>query len=113
MMRRMLEREGWLVEEAENGRVALDKVENNAPELVLSDLMMPEMDGFQFIEEFRRDARWKDVPIIVVTARELGPEEKQRLTGKVDNILQKGAFSRAELLEMVGSLVSNCLHSPQ
>ncbi|MFT5377279.1 MAG: signal transduction histidine kinase, partial [Candidatus Latescibacterota bacterium] len=113
LMRRMLEREGWLVEEAENGRVALDKVEKNAPELVLLDLMMPEMDGFQFIEEFRRDARWKDVPIIVVTARELGPEEKQRLTGKVDNILQKGAFSRAELLEMVGSLVSNCLHSPQ
>jgi len=112
LMRRMLEREGWVVEEAENGRVALEKVEKNAPELVLLDLMMPEMDGFEFIEEFRRDARWRDVPVIVVTARELEAEEKQRLTMKVDTILQKGSFSRAEMLEQVRLLVSNCLRLP-
>lgn len=109
MMRRMLEREGWLVEEAENGRVALEKAAQKAPELVLLDLMMPEMDGFQFIDAFRRDARWKEVPVIVVTAKELELEEKRRLAVKVDTILQKGAFSRAELLQQVRSLVSNCL----
>ncbi len=109
MMRRMLEREGWLVEEAENGRVALEKAAQKAPELVLLDLLMPEMDGFQFIDTFRRDARWKEVPVIVVTAKELELEEKRRLAVKVDAILQKGAFSRAELLQQVRALVSNCL----
>jgi signal transduction histidine kinase/CheY-like chemotaxis protein len=109
MMRRMLEREGWLVEEAENGRVALEKAAQKAPELVLLDLMMPEMDGFQFIDAFRRDARWKEVPVIVVTAKELELEEKRRLAVKVDTILQKEAFGRAELLQQVRSLVSNCL----
>jgi CheY-like chemotaxis protein len=109
MMRRMLEREGWLVEEAENGRVALEKAAQKAPELVLLDLLMPEMDGFQFIDTFRRDARWKEVPVIVVTAKELELEEKRRLAVKVDAILQKGAFSRAELLQQVRVLVSNCL----
>ena len=109
MMRRMLEREGWLVEEAENGRVALEKAAQKAPELVLLDLMMPEMDGFQFIDAFRRDARWKEVPVIVVTAKELALEEKRRLAVKVDTILQKEAFGRAELLQQVRSLVSNCL----
>ena len=109
MIRRMLEREGWLVEEAENGRVALEKAAQKAPELVLLDLLMPEMDGFQFIDTFRRDARWKEVPVIVVTAKELELEEKRRLAVKVDAILQKGAFSRAELLQQVRVLVSNCL----
>lgn len=109
MMRRLLEREGWVVEEAENGRVALEKAAINAPELVLLDLMMPEIDGFQFIEAFRGDGRWNDVPIIVVTAKELDLEEKRLLALKVDTILQKGAFSRTELLQQVRLLVRECL----
>ena len=86
-MRRILESEGWQVAEAENGRAALDRIARKKPDLVLLDLMMPEMDGFELIVELNRQERSKDIPIIVVTARDLTTEDRQRLSGVVQAFL--------------------------
>jgi CheY-like chemotaxis protein len=77
MLRRRLEKEGWAVIEAENGRVALERMTERQPDLILLDLMMPEMDGFQFLDEIRKHDAWRSIPVIVVTAKELAPEDRQ------------------------------------
>jgi CheY-like chemotaxis protein len=105
MLGRRLEKEKWTVIEAANGRTALDQMRKIRPELILLDLMMPEMDGFQFLDEVRRLEEWRSIPIIVVTAKELTPEDRQRLNGSVERILQKGAYSREELIGEVRDLI--------
>ena len=79
------------------------------PGLILLDLMMPEMDGFEFVDEFRRHEGWRTIPIVVVTAKDLSPAERQRLNGYVERILQKGAYSRDALLAEVRELVATCV----
>jgi len=105
MLRRRLEKEDWMVIEAENGRVALERMTERRPELILLDLMMPEMDGFQFLDEIRKHKDWHAIPVIVVTAKELSAQDRQRLNGSVEKILQKGAYSREELIREVRDLV--------
>ncbi|MBD0305518.1 MAG: response regulator, partial [Nitrospiraceae bacterium] len=70
-LRTVLEKEGWEVREAENGRVGLDRVNEKKPDLILLDLMMPEIDGFEFSEEMRKQEAWRGIPIIVITAKDL------------------------------------------
>jgi hypothetical protein len=106
LLRRMLEPEGYAVVEADNGRVALERLRDGTPAVVLLDLMMPEMDGFDFVAEFRRHAAWRAIPIVVITAKDLSREERERLNGYVQKILQKGAHGRAELLAEVRELVA-------
>jgi signal transduction histidine kinase/CheY-like chemotaxis protein len=108
MTRRMLEKEGWAVAEAENGRAALAQVARSRPDLILLDLMMPEMDGFQFIAEMQKHEDWRTIPVVVVTAKELTAEERRQLNGHVEAILQKGGFSREKLLSSVRELVTAC-----
>ena len=108
LLRRSLERDGWAVEEAENGRVALARVAERRPDLILLDLMMPEMDGFEFVEEMRRDPRWAKIPVTIITAKDITPDDRLRLSGGVEKIIEKGAYSREELLREVRSLVSAC-----
>jgi GAF domain-containing protein/DNA-binding response OmpR family regulator len=106
LLRRMLEPEGYTVVEAENGRVALDRLRGVAPSVVLLDLMMPEMDGFEFVAEFRHHEAWRAIPIVVITARDLSRDDRERLNGYVEKILQKGAHGRDELLAEVRDLVA-------
>jgi CheY-like chemotaxis protein len=106
LLRRMLEPEGYTVVEAENGRAALERLREGSPALILLDLMMPEMDGFEFLTEFRRNEGWRTIPIVVVTAKDLSRDERERLNGYVQKILQKGAHGRAELLAEVRELVA-------
>lgn len=108
-MRRLLEKEGWVVAEAENGRVALERVAENRPELIVLDLMMPEMDGFAFLEALRDREAWRSIPIVVVTAKELTPEDQRRLNGYVQQVLHKGAYDREALLREVGARIAACL----
>ena len=61
---------------------------------ILLDLMMPEMDGFEFVAEFRRHEAWRAIPVVVVTAKDLTREDRERLNGHVERILQKGAHGR-------------------
>lgn len=98
MMRTLLEREDWRVEEAANGRVALECLQTAAPDLILLDLMMPEMDGFEFARRLREKPEWRRIPVVVLTARDLTAEERRRLNGDVEKIVQKGAWDQAALL---------------
>ena len=92
-----LAKAGWAVQTAENGRVALHRAAQTRPCLVLLDLMMPEMDGFCFVEEFRRLPAVKDVPIIVLTAKDLTTDDWKRLNGHVESIMAKGNGTGAVL----------------
>ncbi|MBI3932741.1 MAG: response regulator [Acidobacteria bacterium] len=97
MMRRTLEQDGWTVHEAENGRVGLERVAAQVPGLILLDLMMPEMDGFEFAAELRKNDAWRKIPVVVVTAKDVSAEERMRLDGNVKKIFQKAALTREEL----------------
>ena len=74
--------------------------------MILLDLMMPEMDGFAFLDEMHRQQKWKNIPVIVVTAKDLTNEERERLNGHAGKILQKGGYQREELLRRVSEMVS-------
>ena len=98
-LRQMLAHEGWLVNEAENGRIALQKIEQSEPDLILLDLMMPEMDGFEFVLALRQKRKY--IPIIVLTAQDLTATDRERLNGYTEAILQKGRHSREDLLHQI------------
>jgi PAS domain S-box-containing protein len=106
LVRRMLERAGWTVDEAEHGRVALERLEAAVPALILLDLMMPEMDGFEFLQALREREAWQAIPVVVLTAKDLTAEDRRRLNGLVARIVQKGASSRDALLHQVRDLVA-------
>lgn len=106
LLRRMLESQGWKVHEAANGRLALERMKQVAPHLVVLDLMMPEMDGFDFVTEFRKHDEWKKIPVVVVTAKEITSEDRSRLNGYVQNVFRKGAFEREELLAGIREILA-------
>jgi CheY-like chemotaxis protein len=97
MARRTMEQERWKVVEAENGKVALDQLTRHEVDVILLDLMMPEMDGFEFVAELRKNEKWRQVPVVVVTAKDLTPDDRIRLDGHVKKVFQKGTFSREDL----------------
>ena len=105
MLRKTLEKEGWEVAEAENGRVGLQQVARTQPSLILLDLMMPEMDGFAFVTELRKSEQGRRLPVVVLTSKDITPEDRRRLTGSVELILQKGAASRETILTEIRSLL--------
>jgi CheY-like chemotaxis protein len=105
MLHRLLEGDGWTVIEAENGRVALDRMAEVPPGVILLDLMMPEMDGFGFLEELHKREQFRSVPIVVITAKDLTEEDRRRLNGGVENVIQKGTYKRDELLRYVTSII--------
>ncbi len=107
LMRTMLERAGWGVSEAENGRVALERVAANRPTLILLDLIMPEMDGFEFAVEMHLSAEMRSIPMIVLTAKDLTTEDLIRLDGSVHSILDKRGCSREELMGQVRDVLAD------
>ncbi len=98
MMVRALSQDGWKVMEAENGLVALERIQGVTPDLILLDLMMPEMDGFEFIAELRQKEVWRQIPVVVVTAKDITPEDQRRLEGNVRKIFHKAGYNREELV---------------
>ena len=106
MLRRTLAKEGWTVAEAGNGQEAIGLLERGRPVLVLLDLMMPEMDGFEVLERMRLDEDWRDIPVIIVTAKDLTRAEVDQLNGHVVKILQKGAYQRSDLLTEIHDMVA-------
>lgn len=105
MLERTLSRLGWEVRIAENGRVGIDRIAESVPDFVLLDLMMPEMDGFQFLAEIRRIEAWQSIPVVVVTAKDLTNEEQAILREQVHGIVAKQAHTREELIQEVRKLV--------
>jgi signal transduction histidine kinase/DNA-binding response OmpR family regulator len=103
---RILEKENIRFEEAENGRVALDKIAMEQPALILLDLMMPVMDGFEFLSILHDDSRLAAIPVVVITAKDLTAEDRERLTGGVNQIILKGAMDRKKLLAEIHALLA-------
>ncbi len=97
----MLQTEQWQILEAANGKVALELLQQHTPALILLDLMMPEMDGFDLIIHLQQHPGWSSIPIVVLTAMEMTPEEQRRLNGCVSKVMQKGMHSLEELLSQL------------
>ena len=107
VLRTLLEKEYWIVTEAEDGQSALKAVAENTPDLILLDLMMPNMDGFEFSERLHADARFRSIPIVVITAKDLTAEDRQRLNGSVLRIVRKGGSGEG-LLQALRGLTASC-----
>jgi CheY-like chemotaxis protein len=105
-IRSWLEPQQWQIVEAENGQIGLDRLRQHQPDVILLDLMMPEMDGFQLVAELQRNAAWRQIPVIVITARTLTPEDHKRLNSGIEAVLIKETFSPADLISRVRQAVS-------
>jgi PAS domain S-box-containing protein len=106
MMREMLEKDGWTVVEAENGRVAMARMEQSKPDFILLDLMMPEMDGFDVAARLQQNEAWRDIPVVVLTAKDITEEDRRRLNGYVEKILPKNAYPAEQLLADARALMA-------
>ncbi|HWX23404.1 MAG TPA: response regulator, partial [Vicinamibacteria bacterium] len=105
LMRRALEGDGWVVKEARNGKEALEHLRSQRAELILLDLMMPEMDGFELLAELRESAEWSQIPVVVMTVKDLSPEDERRLEGQVKKVFQKGSLTRQQLADEIRSVL--------
>jgi threonine synthase len=106
LIRRILQSQGdFEIFEATNGREALDIVTQEHPDLVILDLMMPEVDGFAVLDALRSKPETANIPVIVATAKELTVDEKSRLQGQIQSLMLKGDFLNDEFLEEVRSLI--------
>ena len=109
VVRAILECAGWRVTEAENGLEALACMKHDCPSLILLDLFMPVMNGFEFAAHVRAHDEWRSIPIVVMTAHELDSEDRLRLNGFVEAILPTEGTPSDALLNQVSSLLLNCI----
>jgi signal transduction histidine kinase/CheY-like chemotaxis protein len=97
----------WIVQEAANGREALARLRETRPDMILLDLMMPEMDGFAVVAALQQEPGWREIPVIVVTARDLDAKDRERLNSGVQSVLVKDMFRPEELVGRIRRLVRN------
>ena len=106
LIRRILQSQGdFTIFEAASGKEGLSLIRRELPDLIILDLMMPEMDGFAVLDALRADQKTAEIPVIVATAKELTPEEKNRLGAQIQSLMQKGDFLNDEFLEEVKTLI--------
>jgi GAF domain-containing protein/DNA-binding response OmpR family regulator/anti-sigma regulatory factor (Ser/Thr protein kinase) len=106
-VRHALEPLGWEVSEAGDGRLAIEALAAARPEVIILDLMMPNMDGFELLDELRSRAEWRDIPVVVITAKDLTEDDRERLNGGVERIIQKR--DRDEMLRELAREVGSCV----
>ena len=99
-----LERPHWMVREAANGQQALDLLREEKPDVILLDLMMPEMDGFEVVAALQGDKDWRDIPVIVITSLDLNAKDRERLNSGVQSVLVKEKFRPEDLVERIRQL---------
>jgi CheY-like chemotaxis protein len=105
-VRHTIEKMGLTAAEVTNGRLALAWLaENPAPALILLDLMMPEMDGFEFLDTFNSHADWRHIPVVVITAKQLTAAERSLLSGQARSVIKKGASTDKEIIEAIRKAV--------
>jgi CheY-like chemotaxis protein len=113
VLRRTLEKDNWAVIEAANGREALACVERQTPSVIVLDLLMPEMDGFEFLTELRQRPEGQKIPVLVVTARDLSDEERLFLNGAMllssrgPQIIKKGSWPLETLSSRLRELIQS------
>src|SRR5207245_11171483 len=112
MLVRIVVNNEWSVAAAENCLAALESITHCQPSLILLDLRMPVMNGFEMIAELHKHEDWRKIPVVVVSAKELTAEDRQRLQGHVQKILQKGDFGREGLMREVLQTVKMFLANP-
>jgi CheY-like chemotaxis protein len=100
-IRSWLEPQNWSVREAANGRVGLEQLEDDVPDVILLDLMMPEMDGFQFVSALQDHAEWRGIPIIVITSLDLTTADREKLKSNVAEVLSKESFEAGQLIDII------------
>lgn len=113
LLERILEKAACKTTIATNGKEAIAMLSENRPDLMLLDLMMPKMDGFEVIDRLREHESWCDIPVIVVTAKDLTHEETARLNGHIERVFRKGSLDRGVLLDLVRSQISEATQRPQ
>jgi CheY-like chemotaxis protein len=109
-LRRSLARDGWQVSTADNGLTALECMRAGRQDVIILDLMMPEMDGFEFLDELRRDPAWRAVPVVVITAKDLTDDDHRRLNGGVASIITKSGVSTDALLREICIALDACVN---
>jgi two-component system, NtrC family, sensor kinase len=102
-----LEHPQWIVREAANGREALGLLQEEKPDVILLDLMMPEMDGFEVVAALQKDAGWRDIPVIVITSLDLNAKDRERLNSGVQSVLVKDKFRPEDLVERIRRLMQS------
>ena len=105
ILRKMLVKDGWRIAEAEHGKDAIKCINKEKPELILLDLLMPVMDGFEFLNILKADDTWKNIPVIVITSKDLTEEDYSFLTNNVDRVIQKGKYTRKELILRINEAI--------
>ena len=103
-VRGWLEGQQWSVQEAANGREALARLQADKPDVILLDLMMPEMDGFAVVAALQKEGGWRDIPVIVITSHDLDAKDRERLNSGVQSVLVKETFRPADLVERIRRL---------
>jgi adenylate cyclase len=106
-VRQALEPIGWKIREAENGQAAVEALAAAGADVIILDLMMPKMDGFEFLDELRSRTDWQDIPVVVITAKDLTQEDRDRLNGGVERIIQKS--DRDEMLRQLSREIAKCV----
>ena len=109
-VRRALEGDACTVITAANGREALERLAQTRPDVILLDLLMPEMDGFAFAEELHKHVAWRSIPTVVMTNKDITTDDLQRLHGFVETVVRKSEYSRDELLSKVRGLIMAYAH---
>jgi threonine synthase len=105
LIRRILQSQGdYTIFEAKNGYEAIEIAEKEYPDLIILDLMMPEVDGFAVLDALKDNPETAPIPVIVVTAKELTPEERKRLKGQIYSLMQKGEFMSDEFMDEITAL---------
>jgi threonine synthase len=106
LIRRLLEgRKSYRVHHAKDGWEGLAMARQKLPDLIVSDLMMPGIDGFGFVEELKLDPRTRDIPVVVVSAKDITPEERKRLDGHVQALYQKGSLQARSFVDQVVQVI--------
>jgi threonine synthase len=102
LLRRILQTRGeYRILEAFDGATGLEMVRRDPPDIILMDLMMPGMDGFELLEALKAEEKVSNVPVIVISAKELTASERERLSDRIDRLIRKGDFTDEELLEEI------------
>ena len=106
MIRQTIEKMSLPVAEADNGLQALGWLgEHPLPAVILLDLMMPEMDGFEVLDALAAHAQWREIPVIVITAKQLTAAERERLLGQARKVIEKGGASRLDIVAAINEAV--------
>jgi CheY-like chemotaxis protein len=106
----LLEPVGFSVLRAYDGARGLELARAELPDLILLDLMMPGVNGFDVVSELKSDLRTRDIPVLIVTAKDLDAKDKRRLNGQVAAVLQKGSTAGVELLAWLRKLLGERIH---